>query len=247
MEAAGLVEMVQKERQFVFAFEDPHPIPNPILIFDSVAFSYPVENSPQLYNKVSFGIHLDSRIALVGPNGAGKSTLLKLMVGDLTPTSGRVDRNPHLIFGRYHQHSTDQLDLTMTPLDFLKSSFPQLKQEDEQWRAILGSYGINGSMQLTPMIQMSDGQKSRFVFAIIRLKLPHLLLFDEPTNHLDMESIDALAEAINDFQGGMILVSHDFRLISQVAKEIWICENKTITPFKGDITQYKEMLKKQLK
>jgi len=247
MEAAGLVELVQRERQFVFAFEDPHPIPNPILLFDNVGFSYPGEQSQQLYTKLSFGIHLDSRIALVGPNGAGKSTLLKLMVGDLTPTSGRVDRNPHLVFGRYHQHSTDQLDLTMTPLDFLKSSFPQLKQEDEQWRSILGSYGINGNMQLTPMFQMSDGQKSRFVFAIIRLKFPHLLLFDEPTNHLDMESIDALAEAVNEFHGGMILVSHDFRLISQVAKEIWICENKTITPFKGDITQYKEILKKQLK
>eukprot|EP01098_Paradermamoeba_levis_P011764 TRINITY_DN506_c0_g2_i1.p1 TRINITY_DN506_c0_g2~~TRINITY_DN506_c0_g2_i1.p1 ORF type:complete len:575 (-),score=154.78 TRINITY_DN506_c0_g2_i1:87-1811(-) len=247
MEAAGLVELVQKEKAFSFRFHEPHELPNPIVIFDEVGFSYSGEKKDFLYSKLSFGIHNDSRIALVGPNGAGKSTLLKLLVGDLSPTTGRVDKNPHLVIGRYHQHSTDQLDLNMTPLAFLKHTFPDLKQDEEQWRSILGSYGVLGNMQLTPMGQMSDGQKSRLVFALITLRYPNLLLFDEPTNHLDMECIDALAEAINDFKGGMVLVSHDFRLISQVTKEIWLCDNKSVTPFKGDIKQYKELLKKEMK
>lgn len=247
MEAAGLVQEVQKERTFSFYFDDPGSLPNPIVNFDEVAFSYSGEKKDYLYQHLTFGIHTDSRIALVGPNGAGKSTLLKLMVGDLTATSGRVDRNPHLVIGRYHQHSTDQLDLSMTPLDFFKREFPLLKLDDEVWRSVLGRYGVNSTMQLTPMMQMSDGQKSRLVFAIIKLKTPNLLLFDEPTNHLDMECIDALADALNEFQGGLVLVSHDFRLISQVAKEIWLCDHKTVKPFKGDIKAYKEMLKKEMK
>ena len=103
----------------------------------------------------------------------------------------------------------------------------------------MGRYGISGRMQTMKIGCLSEGQKSRIVFAMICMKNPNLLLLDEPTNHLDIEAIDSLAEAINKFEGGLVLVSHDFRLIDQVAKEIWVCEKGKVTPWKGDIRAYK--------
>jgi len=112
---------------------------------------------------------------------------------------------------------------------------------------LLGKYGVSGQQQLSKMSSLSDGQKSRIVFAVMATRNPHLLLLDEPTNHLDMDCIDALAKAINNFEGGLVLVSHDFRLINQVAKEIWVCEKKSITKWKGDIISYKKSLIKSMK
>jgi len=205
-----------------------------------------VKKKDFLYQHLDISVHLDSRIALVGANGTGKSTLLKLMVGDLMCVEGRVNRNPHLRIGRYHQHSADILDLDKTPLEFMRSKFPEFGYELEMWRTIIGRYGISGHHQTSPIFTMSDGLKSRLVFAIISLHSPHVLLLDEPTNHLDMEAIDSLADAINNFSGGLVLVSHDFRLINQVAKEIWICDKKTIKPFKGDIAEYKAQLRSSI-
>lgn len=108
-------------------------------------------------------------------------------------------------------------------------------------------YGVRQEKQTMPIGTMSDGLKSRVVFTIISLGNPHILLLDEPTNHLDMQCIDALADAINNFSGGLVLVSHDFRLIGQVAKEVWVCDNKTIAPWKGDIQSYKKHLSKTQK
>merc|ERR1719409_486038 len=120
------------------------------------------------------------------------------------------------------------------------------KMEDSQWRGKLGSFGIRQHYQTRKMKTMSDGMKTRVVMLLIALVNPHVLLLDEPTNHLDMQCIDALADAINNFSGGLVLVSHDFRLIGQVAKEVWVCDNKTIAPWKGDIQSYKEHLKKDV-
>jgi len=110
-------------------------------------------------------------------------------------------------------------------------------------RRQLGKFGITGDYKSMPMCQLSDGLLSRVVFSWLTAQEPHLLLLDEPTNHLDIETIDSLADAINAWDGGMILVSHDFRLISQVAEEIWICEHKKVTPWTGSITEYKDHLK----
>jgi ATP-binding cassette subfamily F protein 2 len=171
--------------------------------------------------------------------------LLKLIVDTLTPTSGVIRRHNHLRIAWYHQHLTEQLDLGLSPLEFMLKSFPEQK-EPEAMRRIIGRFGITGKSQTTPIGQLSDGQKSRVVFSWLAYKEPHLLLLDEPTNHLDIETIDALAEAINEFEGGMVLVSHDFRLINQVAKEIWVCESKGIHPWKGDILSYKEHLRQKM-
>jgi len=118
--------------------------------------------------------------------------------------------------------------------------------EDPEWRGKMGMFGVSGEFQTRKMKTMSDGMKTRVVMLLISLVNPHVLLLDEPTNHLDMHCIDALAMAINNFSGGLVLVSHDFRLISQVAKEIWVCDNKTIAPWTGDIKSYKLHLKKQV-
>lgn len=166
------------------------------------------------------------------------------------------------MIARYHQHSAEQLDMRMTPLQYIKAQFPEKNLEDEQWRQVIGRFGLTGTTQVSPIGTLSGGQKSRIVFCVMAQRYPHMLLLDEPTNHLDMECIDALAESINEFEGGMystslgkegrrtndiltgiVLVSHDFRLLAQVAKEIWVCDNKKITKWGGDILSYKNHLR----
>jgi len=242
MEAAGLIEKVVEEKSIKFNFPDCGELPLPICHIDDVSFSYNGKPEDFLYRNLDLSVDLDSRIALVGPNGAGKSTLLKLMCGDISASRGMVKRNPHLRIGRYMQHSVDQLDMLVTPLQFMRSQYAHMDLEEEQWRSVIGRWGITGYAQTTQIGKLSDGQKTRIVFCCISLHTPHILLLDEPTNHLDMECIDALAEGINSFEGGLVLVSHDFRLISQVAKEVWMCDNKTVKPFKGDIAAYKKQV-----
>lgn len=243
MEADGLIEPVVKDHVFSFSFQPCSKLTPPVLQFVDVAFSYSGKKEDYLYKKLDFGVDLDSRIALVGPNGAGKSTLLKLMCGDLMPVEGMIKRHNHLSIGRYHQHSVEQLDMSMTTLEYFRNkAFPDVKKDIQEWRSLIGRYGVSGNMQLQQISTLSNGQQSRIVFAELAMRHPHLLLLDEPTNHLDMGCIDSLANAINNFNGGLVLVSHDFRLIDQVAKEIWVCENKTVKIFKGDIRDYKQTL-----
>lgn len=247
MEADGLIEKVEQDHMFSFEFPECGKLPPPVLSFNNVAFSYSGKPEDHLYERLDFGVDLDSRIALVGPNGCGKSTLLKLMVKEIMPTQGQVGAHTHLRIGRYHQHFVTQLDMTKSPLDHIRDKFSDEKLEEELWRGRLGRFGITGPQQKQPISTLSDGQKSRIVFAEIALSNPHLLLLDEPTNHLDMECIDALADAINRFDGGMVLVSHDFRLIRQVAKEIWLVDKKKVIKWTGGIEAYKELLKKGFK
>ncbi|KYR01767.1 ABC transporter-related protein [Tieghemostelium lacteum] len=247
MEEAGLVEKVVEEKRYNFSFPPCDELAPPIMHFDNVTFSYSGKEQDVLYRDLDLAIDLDSRVALVGPNGVGKSTLLKLMVDQITPTKGMIKKHGHLKIARYHQHAAEALDLNMTPLDFVKQKFSHIQKDTEEWRREIGRYGITGKDQTNLIGCMSDGIKSRLIFCLMGLENPHLLLLDEPTNHLDMECIDALADAINDFPGGMVLVSHDFRLISQVAQEIWVCDKKTITKWNGGIDKYKEMLKRDMK
>ncbi|UYV62225.1 ABCF2 [Cordylochernes scorpioides] len=244
MITGGLTEKVVADKVLSFYFPSCGPIPPPVIMVQNVSFRYN-EITPYIYKDLEFGLDLDSRVALVGPNGAGKSTLLKLLCGELVPTDGLIRINCHVKIARYHQHLHEHLDLDISALDYMLKSFPEVKEREEM-RKIIGRYGLTGRQQICPIRQLSDGQRCRVVFAWLAWQVPHLLLLDEPTNHLDMETIDALAEAINDFEGGMVLVSHDFRLISQVAQEIWICENQTITKWKGNILDYKEHLRKKI-
>jgi len=244
MVAQGLTDKVTNDKLVTFYFPSCGTIPPPVIMVQNVSFRYN-DDSPYIYKNLEFGIDLDTRLALVGPNGAGKSTLLKLLYGELFPTEGMIRKNSHLRIARYHQHLHELLDLDLSPLEYMMNSFPEVKEREEM-RKIIGRYGLTGRQQVCPIRQLSDGQRCRVVFAYLAWQTPHLLLLDEPTNHLDMETIDSLADAINHFDGGMVLVSHDFRLISQVAEEIWICENGKATKWQSTILDYKEHLKKKI-
>jgi len=241
MVADGLTQKVVSDRSVSFCFYDCGKIPPPVIMVQNVSFRYNDE-TPWIYKNLEFGMDLDTRLALVGPNGAGKSTLIKLIYGTEVPTEGMVRRHNHLKLGLYHQHLHELLEMDLSPLDYMLKKFPQFKERDEM-RKVIGRYGITGKAQTAPIKQLSDGQKCRVVFAWLSWQMPHMLLLDEPTNHLDMETIDALADAIKGYEGGVILVSHDFRLIDQVAKDIWICEHQKVTKWDGDILAYKNHLK----
>jgi len=242
MEAAGLTPKVVPGPSYNFKFAPCSPLPPPILQFQKMAFSWDGKMENALYNNIDLGVDMDSRIVIVGPNGAGKSTLLKLMCGEISPIAGSVRPHTHLSIGRYHQHSHDILDNKLTPLEFMDRKFPEKKWDEKQWRSQVGRYGISGRYQTSPIGVLSDGLKSRLIFSIMATTNPNLLLLDEPTNHLDMECIDALADAINHFNGGIVLVSHDFRLLEKVAKTIWVVGDGRIKTWNGDIRSYKASL-----
>ncbi|KAK3758024.1 hypothetical protein RRG08_006605 [Elysia crispata] len=237
---SGLTQKVSSDKTVSLYFPSCGKIPPPVIMVQHVSFRY-AEDKKWIYKNLDFGVDLDTRVALVGPNGAGKSTLLKLITGELIPSDGLIRRHSHLRIGRYHQHLADQLDLDLSALEYMMKCYPEIKDREEM-RKIVGRFGLTGAQQTCPIRNLSDGQRCRVTFAWLAWQCPHLLLLDEPTNHLDIETIDALAEAINDFEGGMILVSHDFRLISQVTEEIWVCEKETITKWEGDIFSYKQQL-----
>lgn len=239
---AGLTEKPEEVKLWDWSFPDAGQLPVPVLAIEKLSFAYP--GSDPLYHNVDFGIDLQTRVALVGPNGAGKTTLFKIICEELIPTKGAVKRNSHLKISRFTQHFEDKLDLSMTPLDYFKQVLMP-KEPIERVRGLLGRYGCSGPMQSQVMDQLSAGQKARIVFAIIAWEKPHLLLLDEPTNPLDMESIDSLAVCLNKFKGGVIMISHDMRLISQCAEEIYICDKKKITKYRGDIMKFKMHTKKE--
>ncbi|KAK4704850.1 ATP-binding cassette, subfamily F, member 2, partial [Phenoliferia sp. Uapishka_3] len=247
MEAAGFVEKVQEPRPLYFNFEDVGKLPPPIIAFNDVAFAYNGKMSDALYKDLSFGIDMDSRIAIVGQNGTGKSTLLNLITGQLQPIQGSVQRHSSLKLAKYSQHSADQLPYNMSPLEYFettyKSKYPE--RDIQYWRGAIGRFGISGTHQTSPISHLSDGLRNRVVFAQLAIERPHVLLLDEPTNHLDMGSIDALARAIKEFEGGVVIVSHDFRLISQVAEQLWEVKDKRIFDLSKqdvDIVKYKNTL-----
>ena len=241
---AGLTPAVKHENKLNYRFIDPGNLPPPVLQFREITFGYP--GCEPLYEKLDFGVDLDSRIALVGPNGAGKSTLLKLMTGDLMPTLGDIRPHSHLRIGYFNQHFADAMPMDNNALDWLKELYPDESRESH--RSWLGRYGVTGGEQTQTMGHLSNGQQCRIMFAIKSKTAPHLWLLDEPTNHMDMEAIDSLAVAINNFSGGMVLVSHDMRLISQVAEQIWLCDPsiKSLRRYEGDIADFKLNLRREM-
>ncbi|KAJ8097260.1 P-loop containing nucleoside triphosphate hydrolase protein [Lipomyces tetrasporus] len=246
MEADGFIEKVVPDKVFSFRFTDVEKLPPPVLSFDDVTFSYSGKSEDNLYEHLDFGVDMDSRIALVGPNGVGKSTLLKIMTGELQPVGGRVSRHSHLKLGVYSQHSADQLDLRKSALEFVRDKYPKISQDYQFWRQQLGRYGLTGEGQTATMATLSEGQRSRVVFALLAIETPNVILLDEPTNGLDIPTIDSLAEAIDAFEGGVVVVSHDFRLLDKIAKDIYVCNNKTTTRWEGSILQYKSSLAKNI-
>jgi len=246
MEADGLLTMPYEEPLFRFKFADAGALAPPLISFSEVAFSYSGLKKDYLFKNISFGIHPKSRIVLVGPNGAGKSTLLKLICGENGPTEGTISTRSGLSIGRFHQHSAEVLDFDKSPVDYIQSKYQEKYPAHrlEEWRSVVGNYGIPKDYHLEPIRCLSDGLKTRLVFCEISLQNPHLLLFDEPTNAADMEMIDSMSDAINAFNGGVVVISHDFRLLQQVAEEIWVID-RGLHIWDGDIRSYKASLKKK--
>ncbi len=226
--------------EYQFRFPDPGVVSPPIIGFHDVTFAYPGAPKP-VFRNVNFGFDLDSRIALVGRNGIGKTTLLNLMTGALTPQAGHVQRNPKVRISSFSQHFVDQLDMTATPLSYLQGCYAGVPSQE--LRNHLGSFGIGGTLATQTMFTLSGGQKSRVALAKVTWTQPHLLLLDEPSNHLDIESVSAISQGLSLYRGGVILVSHDEHLITNVADELWVVTGDGgVSPFAGSFRDYKHTL-----
>ncbi|KAI0762415.1 P-loop containing nucleoside triphosphate hydrolase protein [Fomes fomentarius] len=233
----------EEEDTETFKFPDADKISPPVLQLSEVTFGYTPDKI--LLKGLNIDVGLDSRIAVIGPNGAGKSTLIKLLTGELKPMAGHVNQNGRLRIGYFAQHHVDNLIPNMSPVQFLASKFPG--KTEQEYRAHLGNFQISGMTGLQMIGTLSGGQKSRVAFAVLSLQRPHVLLLDEPTNHLDMEGLDALMTALSTWNGGVILISHDERFITSVAKELWVCADGTVTKFKGDVQAYKSLIVSNIK
>ncbi|KAH8784116.1 P-loop containing nucleoside triphosphate hydrolase protein [Hyaloscypha sp. PMI_1271] len=241
LEKMPVLEAPESEYTVHFKFPDVEKLSPPIVQMTDVTFGYSKDNI--LLKHVDLDVQLDSRIGIVGPNGAGKTTVLKLLIGKLTPTSGLISQNPRLRVGFFAQHHVDALDLTASAVSFMAKNFPG--KQDEEYRRHLGAFGITGMTGLQKMELLSGGQKSRVAFACLSLQNPHILVLDEPSNHLDIEAMDALSTALNQFQGGVLMVSHDVTMLQTVCTSLWVCDNGTVEKFPGDVQAYKKRITAQ--
>ncbi|KAF6766421.1 P-loop containing nucleoside triphosphate hydrolase protein [Ephemerocybe angulata] len=229
------LEPPEAEETETFKFPETDKISPPLLQMSEVTFGYTPDKL--LLKNINFDVGLDSRLAIVGANGAGKSTLIKLLTEELKPLGGHVTRNGRLRVGYFAQHHVDTLNPAMTPVQFLASKYPG--KTEQEYRSHLGNFQISGMTGLQLIGTLSGGQKSRVAFSLLSLQQPHILLLDEPTNHLDIEGLDALMKALQVWNGGVIIISHDERFITSVAKELWVCGDGTVYKFKGDVESYK--------
>ncbi|KAM9699179.1 LOW QUALITY PROTEIN: ATP-binding cassette sub-family F member 3 [Menidia menidia] len=235
---------LEKESEVTLRFPDSfEKLSPPILQLDEVSFHYSADRP--LFCGLNLSADLESRICIVGENGAGKTTVLKLLMGELTPVSGVRQAHRNLKIGYFSQHHVDQLDLNVCSVELLLNKFPG--RTEEEYRHQLGGYGITGELSTRPVASLSGGQKSRVAFAQMTMPCPNFYILDEPTNHLDMETIEALARALDKFKGGVVLVSHDERLIRLVCRELWVCEGGAVRRVEGGFDEYRDVLHEQFR
>ncbi|KAK1827716.1 protein GCN20 [Podospora conica] len=241
LEKMPVLEAPEAEYSVHFKFPDVEKLSPPIVQMSEVTFGYTKDNI--LLRNVDLDVQLDSRIGIVGPNGAGKTTVLKLLIGKLSPSSGIISQNPRLRVGFFAQHHVDALDLNASAVGFMAKNYPG--RTDEEYRRQLGAFGITGTTGLQKMELLSGGQKSRVAFACLALTNPHILVLDEPSNHLDIEAMDALSAALKEFQGGVLMVSHDVTMLQTVCTSLWVCDGGTVEKFPGDVQAYKKRITAQ--
>ncbi|XP_032997454.1 ATP-binding cassette sub-family F member 1 [Lacerta agilis] len=235
-EASEVPELLKRPKEYTvkFTFPNPPPLSPPILGLHGVDFCY--EGQKPLFKNLDFGIDMESRICIVGPNGVGKSTLLLLLTGKLTPTRGEMRKNHRLKIGFFNQQYADQLNMQETATEYLQRNF-NLPYQDA--RKCLGRFGLESHAHTIQICKLSGGQKARVVFAELSCREPDVLILDEPTNNLDIESIDALGDAINEYKGAVIVVSHDARLITETNCHLWVVEDRSVNQIDGDFEDYK--------
>jgi ATP-binding cassette subfamily F protein 3 len=233
-----IVEEIIEDPACVFKFPAAEPLEPPLLKIEDGKFGYSTDKI--LLKDIQFGIDMTSRIAIVGANGSGKSTLLKLLNGEIQLLAGRQSRNNRLRTTIFTQHFIDQLDLNLSPVEQFQLKYPGSKAEFI--RCHLGSFGITGDMGIRPQYLLSGGQKSRVAFALSVWNKPHIMILDEPTNHLDVDAVNGLILALNNFKGGLLVVSHDEHMITNVCDQIYYIKNQKLTKFSGDFAKYRKML-----
>ncbi|MBV9456409.1 MAG: ABC-F family ATP-binding cassette domain-containing protein, partial [Bradyrhizobium sp.] len=210
----------------------------PIIAADNVSVGY--EPNKPVLNRVTLRIDNDDRIALLGANGNGKSTLVKLLAGRLMPFSGAITRAEKLAIAYFAQHQLDELNEDASTYDHVRKLMPEAPESKVRGRA--GAIGFSGKAADTPVKSLSGGEKARLLLGLATFFGPNMIILDEPTNHLDIDSRAALAEAINEFPGAVIMVSHDRYLIEACADRLWVVADHAVTNFDGDLDDYRRLV-----
>ena len=227
------------DRVAPFFFPNPEKaIAPPLVKWDKVSVGY-AENKPILKN-ITLRLDPDDRIALLGSNGNGKSTFAKLLCGKLQPMSGEMKSPARLTVGYFAQHQLDEVSPDRTPYSYFAELMPDAPESKR--RAKLGAYGFGASLADSRCETLSGGEKARLLFALASFHAPHILVLDEPTNHLDVDSREALIMAINDYEGAVILISHDRHIIETSVDQLWLVNDGTVKPFDGDMDDYTRLV-----
>ncbi len=230
--------IVDLEPTDVFSFPETELLPAPCMKIQEGSFAY--EKDIPVLTKLNLSIGNNDRIALLGKNGNGKSTLAKLMAGQLSLDTGRIIKSAKFKVGFFNQHQNEELPERETPVSYLAPMMPG-KREPEL-RSYVARFGLTADKAITQIRYLSGGEKARLLLAKICLNKPQILILDEPTNHLDMQGREALADALNAYNGSVILITHDFHILESVCDTLWIVDNHTCKEFDGDLEDYKNQL-----
>jgi len=234
---------VEIEPDVVLKLPETDRVNATMLRLDEFSFSY--DGKKNIFEKTDLNANMNARIAVIGENGSGKTTLLKILLGEHEVTKGVRHVHRAMRVGYFSQHHVDALSLKQSSLEFFKSRFPG--KLDVEYRSHLGKYGVTGDLAMRPISSLSGGQKSRVAFALMTWHEPNFFILDEPTNHLDIETVEALGKALQKFNGGVILVSHNEQLIQMIAQETWLCGEKTVKRVEGGFQAYKKTLEEEFK
>ena len=237
LERMELIAAAHIDSPFHFKFFQPSKMPHPLMALDNVDLGY---GDVKILRSVSLSLLPGDRIALLGHNGAGKSTLIKLLAGELAVQSGDFNQSSELKIGYFAQHQLEQLDPQASALLHLQRLDPKLSEQ--QIRTYLGGYNFHGDRVLEPVAPFSGGEKARLVLALLIYQRPNLLLLDEPTNHLDLDMRHALSMALQDFEGAMVLVSHDRHLLRSVSDQFLLVDQGKVSVFNDDLDAYRNWL-----
>jgi ATP-binding cassette subfamily F protein 3 len=232
------IATVMDEKLAAITIPQPEPVQPPLIALDRVSVGYAPGRA--VLSHLSLSIDSDDRIALLGKNGNGKSTLAKLLAGRLNPMTGELTRARRLSVGYFAQHQMDELDGDKSALDTLWAHRPRFDETAARTR--LGGFGFSGEKADTRIANLSGGERARLLLAIAILEKPNLLILDEPTNHLDIDAREELLSALNDYEGSVILISHDRRLIEGCAERLLLVADGRATPFDGDLDDYKRLV-----
>ncbi|MBP0597085.1 ATP-binding cassette domain-containing protein [Herbaspirillum sp. LeCh32-8] len=227
--------------EFSFEFREPLSAPNPLLVMEKVNAGYRIEDDEKIIVRgIDFSLQNGQRIGLLGVNGAGKSTLIKTVAGEIDPLSGTARLGKGLVIGYFAQHQVEMLRHDESPLWHMTRLAPDVREQE--LRNFLGSFNFNGTMASSPIAPFSGGEKARLALALIVWQRPNLLLLDEPTNHLDLETREALTMALAQFEGTLVLVSHDRHLLRATTDQFLIVADGKLQDFDGDLDDYKDWL-----